>query len=211
MRLRTAGVVALGLSLLVPAAAAEGKRKPAKRVAKVRLASFDNCTELVGYARGQALRTGGLPGVSVRALPPTAISLAPGPTVMSERAAGVPTAAPQAPAAVEDTSNFSGTNNQEAAVDESDIVKTDGKRAFIVYGEQLLAVDVTGDTPKLVGSLKLEGNVAEILLRGKRLLAVGSGATGPGPGARAAARAGRSSAGQRGVDRSLLLRRAACA
>jgi uncharacterized secreted protein with C-terminal beta-propeller domain len=182
MRPRATVTFALVLTLLVPAAAAEGKRKQPRRVAKVRLASFGTCNELVGYARAQALRTGGGSGMTVRALPGTAVGLAPPAPVALERGAAVtPTAAPRALA--EDTT-FSGTNNQEAAVDESDIVKTDGRRAYVVYGDRLLVVDVTLDTPKLLGTLKLEGQVQEILLRGKRLLAIGSqpyAAPKPGP------------------------------
>ncbi len=182
MRLRIPVAAALALTLVVPAAPAEGKRKPAKRVAKVRLASFDSCNDLVGYARGQALRTGGGPGMTFRALPPTPVSLAPVPTARAlEGGVALPTAAP-VPAADAVGESFSGTNNQEAAVDESDIVKTDGKRAYVVYGDRLLAIDVTADVPKLLGSLKLEGQVQEILLRGSRVLAVGYQATSGGGG-----------------------------
>ncbi len=172
----------IGLALLVPAGVAEGKRKPVKRAPKLRLASFHSCTDLVGYARGQALRTGGGSGVPLRATGPQTPSLAPAPVARTlEDARGAPTAAPQAAVPTSDAGDFSGTNNQEAAVDESDIVKTDGKRAFIVYGERLLAVDVTADVPKLVGSLALEGTVQEILLRGDRLLAIGHQPASGGP------------------------------
>ena len=174
MRLRTPITFALVLTLLAPAAGAEAKRKKPRHVAKVRLASFGTCNELVGYARAQALRTGGGSGMAVRALPERAVGLAPPSPVQFEasgRAVTAPTAAPQA---VADDQSFSGTNNQEAAVDESDIVKTDGRRAYVVYGDRLLAIDVTLDTPKLIGALKLEGQVQEILLRGNRLLAAGS-------------------------------------
>ena len=182
MRLRIPAIVALALMLLVPAVA-DAKRKPARHVAKVRLASFGTCNELVGYARAQALRTGGGSGMVVRALPAPGVALAP--PVANREAAGVAPASPTAaPQAVADTS-FSGTNNQEAAVDESDIVKTDGRRAYVVYGDRLLALDVTQDTPKLLGALKLDGQVQEILLRGTRLLAIGSqpvsGQPQPGP------------------------------
>ena len=153
MRLRIPVVAALTLTLVVPVGAAEAKRKP---VVKARLASFDSCTELVGYARAQALRTGGGSGMTVRALPAGVVGIGPQPLAAQERAAGGPqaTAAPAAPSPADGATgeSFSGTNNQEAAVDESDIVKTDGKRAFIVYGDKLLAVDVTADAPKLLGS-----------------------------------------------------------
>src|SRR4051812_25966860 len=119
MRLRAVLFVALALVMAAPAAPAAAKRGHVKRVAKVRLAAFDNCTELVGWARGQALRTGGGVGVPIRALPPAPAGIAPAPTakVLAEGVAApaTPTAADQAPG-----DSFSGTNNQEAAVDESD-------------------------------------------------------------------------------------------
>lgn len=180
MRLRVTVTVALTLALLAPVAA-DAKRKPVKRVAKVRLASFSSCNELVGYARAQALRTGGGSGMVVRALPEPAVALAP-PVATREASGAAPSAPTAAPQSAADTS-FSGTNNQEAAVDESDIVKTDGRRAYVVFGERLLALDVTQDAPKLLGALKLEGQIQEILLRRGRLLAIGSrpAAVQPGP------------------------------
>ena len=119
MRLRIPVTVALAITLVAPAAAAEGKRKPVKRVAKARLAAFDSCQELVSYARAQALRTGGGSGMTVRALTDPAISLAPAPVLAETRAVGAPTptAAPFAPMADAVGESFSGTNNQEAAVD----------------------------------------------------------------------------------------------
>ena len=152
-------------------------------MAKVRLASFSTCNELVGYARGQALRTGGGSGMEVRALQDRVVGLAPPAPALSERSGVAPATPTAAPQAVAEDKSFSGTNNQEAAVDESDIVKTDGRRAYVVYGDRLLAIDVTLDTPKLIGALKLEAQVQEILLRGNRLLAAGSQpvATDPNP------------------------------
>jgi uncharacterized secreted protein with C-terminal beta-propeller domain len=147
----------------------------------VRLAAFDSCTELVGWGRNQALRTGGGVGVPTRALPPTATGLAPrAPVAERFTSTSAPTAGAPAPAVADDS--FSGTNNQEAAVDESDIVKSDGKRAFVVYGDRLLAIDLTAEVPKLLGALKLEGTIQELLLRKDRLLTVGYGPAPAGPG-----------------------------
>src|SRR5512134_252300 len=102
MRVRVGVVVALSALLLAPASATAAKKRPqAKRVAKVRLAAFDSCTELVGWGRDQALRTGGGVGVPIRALPPAAVGLAPRTPVAEVRANGVatPTLATPAPAA----------------------------------------------------------------------------------------------------------------
>ncbi len=40
----------------------------------------------------------------------------------------------------------SGTNNQEAGVDEADLVKTDGKRMVVVLGNTMRVIDLTTDT-----------------------------------------------------------------
>lgn len=59
-------------------------------------------------------------------------------------------------------------------MDEPDVVKTDGRRVFVLAGAKLLAYDVTGDTPRLLGSLAIAGSPQELLLRGERLLVIGS-------------------------------------
>jgi uncharacterized secreted protein with C-terminal beta-propeller domain len=72
---------------------------------------------------------------------------------------------------------FSGTNVQEAGIDEPDLVKTDGRRIFVASGGQLRVVDVTGPAPRLIASLALEGGAAhQLLLRGTRLLVLSSSA-----------------------------------
>jgi len=129
------------------------------------LKAFPSCRAVVRYARHNARRTGGTTGL------PTLAS-APNPLVLEAPTIGPPnasqTSAPQA--AETAVPDVSGTNVQEAGVDESDIVKTDGKRIFAVADRSLHALDVTGTTPKLVGSLKLDGYGHEIFLRGDRVL-----------------------------------------
>ena len=51
--------------------------------------------------------------------------------------------------------DFSATNVQEAGVDEPDIVKTDGNRIFALAKNRLYAVDVSGPTPRIAGSLAM--------------------------------------------------------
>lgn len=53
--------------------------------------------------------------------------------------------------------DFSGTNVQEAGIDEPDIVKTDGKRILVITGNnQLIYVDTANGTPVQRGMLKLD-------------------------------------------------------
>jgi hypothetical protein len=102
-------------------------------------------------------------------------------TAMADNAAG----APEPTAA---TSSETGTNVQEAGVDEPDVVKTDGALLVRVEGVGTLVVyDVTGDEPVRLGSLPLEGMFQpELLLAGDRVVVIGrdpgaaKGKTDPG-------------------------------
>lgn len=87
-------------------------------------------------------------------------------------AAPVPEAAmPQTDAAGGGDPAFSGTNVQEAGVDEPDRVKTDGRRIATLTGGRLHVLDVTAQPPVLAGSLALPGDGAhELLLDGDRAL-----------------------------------------
>ena len=71
--------------------------------------------------------------------------------------------------------DFSGTNVQELGVDEPDIVKTDGRRIIVLAEQTLFVIDVTGESPKLLGKIALRDiAVRDLLLSGDRVLALGS-------------------------------------
>ncbi|MFA9269626.1 MAG: beta-propeller domain-containing protein, partial [Baekduiaceae bacterium] len=165
MRRLLAGLITI---TLVPAAAPPAVAAPA------RLPAFSSCTDLVGFARRNLDR----PAVPTRAagsiagLSPRAPLSEPAPQPPSDVTTAMPvTAQPDAGEAKEE---YSTTNVQEAGIDEPDLVKTDGRRLFVVAGATLRAYDVTGDVPKTLGTLDLEGSGGEILLRGDRILLVGA-------------------------------------
>ena len=86
------------------------------------------------------------------------------------------TTAVQAP---QDAGGVSGTNVQEAGVDEADIVKVDERLLVTATagGGLLRLVDLTGDAPRPAGSLELPDSFQqELFLSGDRVLAI-SGAT----------------------------------
>ena len=97
---------------------------------------------------------------------------------LSGRGVGVAADAPaaEAPAesgaaAVVEGVDFSGTNLQEAGVDEADIVKTDGRRIFTVSGGRLVVVDAADRS--LIGTTAVaQGWGREMLLDGDRLLLI---------------------------------------
>ena len=165
-----AGVLLSG-ALALPAtapAATPRKRAPAA------LPAFNSCGALLSYARSNARRTGGGTGVPTRAgiLVPQVLDAPVGVQALAHTGAPVPAAAPSpaGSAKSEATPTFSTTNVQEAGVDEPDIVKTDGRTVFAISDGVLRAVDVTGDTPKLDGSLTLDGGGQELFIRGDKAL-----------------------------------------
>ncbi|HEY6886381.1 MAG TPA: beta-propeller domain-containing protein [Solirubrobacter sp.] len=177
---RLAATIPLILALVaVDSAHAAPKAKP-------RLKAFSSCQSLVDYARAGALRTDGGVGVVGRAVPPPAVMidtppLMPAPT--SDTAVGgvVPPAA--APVSAESGTglagtvpDFSGTNTQEADVDEPDVIKTDGRRIFTVTDGTLRVIDPSG---VVTGTLALDGNEHRLLLRGNRVLVIANKGASP--------------------------------
>lgn len=68
-----------------------------------------------------------------------------------------------------------GTNVQEAGVDEPDAVKTDGSLVVSVYDDRLSVTDVAPGSARVLGGLRLPlGSATELLLVGDRALVFGS-------------------------------------
>ncbi|MEX0658018.1 MAG: beta-propeller domain-containing protein [Egibacteraceae bacterium] len=89
--------------------------------------------------------------------------------------------APAAGAADTAGSAFSGTNVQEAGVDEPDLVKTDGRRIVTVAGGSLHVLDATAQPPVRVASLELPGDWSQELLMDDDRALVFSQAWSTGP------------------------------
>ena len=107
---------------------------------------------------------------------------------VTSASAGVPPAAEQAAAPKTAGVDFSTTNVQEAGVDEPDIVKSDGNRIFAIAKNRLYAVDVSGSTPRIVGSLAMPTNsfARDMLISANKLVVMGDGPvmSGPAPASR---------------------------
>ena len=85
--------------------------------------------------------------------------------------AGSAELAAPAPATARATESGTGTNVQEAGVDEPDVVKTDGTLLVRMRDGELLTYDVTGDEPEQLGSLALpDAEAAELLLVDDRVV-----------------------------------------
>ena len=167
--LALAALVGLAAALALGAAGGGGDRPSASATAARKappLARFASCRGFLAHVRARALVVTARTAI---AAPPVA-SLAPG--AEGDRAA---VTAPQAGV------DFSGTNVQEAGVDEPDLVKTDGRTVFAIGGGRVQVVDVTGPAPRRVAALALDNlSPSGLLLLGDRLVVLGdSGAPGP--------------------------------
>ncbi len=162
-------VVALSAVAAVPVASAA---KP-KKAPRAHLAAFDSCQALVGYAHRYAGVTGGGVGVPVRALGSVPTLAAPMMKTTDANVESAPSAvsAPTASGTGASGPEFSTTNVQEAGIDEPDVVKTDGKHVYVAADRTLRVIDVSGDAPRLVGTLTLGAGYAhQLLIRGTRAL-----------------------------------------
>ena len=181
-RIICAAVLLALASTVIAAPAGAAKRKAPVRAKRAQLKAFASCPDLVAYGRRYAVSQAVANGV-----PPRAVEQVPVPLGATQRsAATTETIAPTASPVTGDLNSgaagdsFSGTNVQEQGVDEPDVVKTDGKRVFVLTGARLRAYDVTADAPKLLGSLTIDGSPQDLLLRGDRVLVLGSAASGGG-------------------------------
>jgi hypothetical protein len=162
-RIVLAAVVVAALGAVPAADGVEaGHAQKRLKAGKVRLKSFGSCAALVRYGRSYVERGPG--AMPPPPSPPILMPLRRGPAPGAE----VLTPAPGAAPVQEDAA--SGTNVQEAGVDEPDVVKTAGSRIFAIGGGRLQAVHADG--PRLLGTLDLPGFGHELLLRGDRLLAI---------------------------------------
>ncbi|MBA2505345.1 MAG: beta-propeller domain-containing protein [Thermoleophilaceae bacterium] len=147
------GAIAAGLVLALVAAPAAGAASPKRP----KLEAFSSCKQLVSYAKKHVPRS--------RTRPKLVGETLPAPTPQQDGTRAPATGGGETP-------DFSPTNNQEAGVDEPDVVKTDGRRIFAAVDGTLHVFDAT--TNARSGSVKLGGSDHELFLAGNRVLAVGA-------------------------------------
>lgn len=140
------------------------------------LVSFTSCAALTKYAQGKALeRVGpyGLGGGPYIFDGGAAIARTGATTPSASLAAAEDQAAAPKAAGVD----FSTTNVQEAGVDEPDVVKSDGNRIFAIAKNRLYAVDVSGPTPRIVGSLAMPTDTyaRDMLISADKLIVMSDG------------------------------------
>ena len=128
------------------------------------LQPFDGCDEFLAYVKEHGLER------------VTAWGLGGGWDVIALESGDVAAAAEGDARAAAPTAgvDYSDTNIQTAGVDEPDIVKTDGQRLLALARGELFVLNVSGEAPELLGSVRL-GNVGvrDMLLQGDRALLLG--------------------------------------
>ncbi len=164
-----AGILTVGALSVIPVLTGCAETANA---ADAKLERFTSCADLSKYAQEKALELASSETRNrVTALPS-----------VQEDAGG---AAPATPTSSGDAGlaaktagqDFSTTNVQEAGIDEPDIVKTDGNRIFAIAKNRLYAVDVSGTTPRIAGSLAMpkDASPSALLLSGNRLIVMAAG------------------------------------
>ena len=142
------------------------------------LVQFDACEPLLDHLQQQALErvtAYGLPG-SGSFGGPTGEEMMEGDMARDGAAAPMPASgegtAAGGPVADDD---YSTTNVQEQGVDEPDVMKTDGELLVTVVQQVLHIVDLTGDAPVELATMRLPDDMGDpqLLLHGDRLLITG--------------------------------------
>ena len=170
------GVVLVGALAVLPALTGCAGVETAN-AADATLERFTSCAALTEYAQSKALETVGPYGLGGGGPYILNSGVAEARLGVTSASAGVPSAADQAAAPKTSGVDFSTTNVQEAGVDEPDIVKTDGNRIFAIAKNRLYAVDVSGSTPRIVGSLAMPANsyARDMLISANKLIVMGDG------------------------------------
>jgi hypothetical protein len=170
------------------------------------LVSYTSCSALLAQVKSQALQEVGPYGLSAGLFPDSAygaygaggypvyggygvqrglVPLAANALAAGAAAAAAPSSTAST-AGTEGTQDFSTTNDQEAGVDEPDMVKTDGQLMVVLRQQPLgvQVVDVSGATPSLEGFLALP-QLAEadgLFLVDQYAVVIGTLASTPEPG-----------------------------
>ncbi|HUR22665.1 MAG TPA: beta-propeller domain-containing protein [Acidimicrobiales bacterium] len=140
------------------------------------LTPFSRCEELQDYLRAEGAKLVGpygLGGGEVRDFGLPQLATTDDARAVAGSAAEESAAPPAEPKAGVD---YSGTNVQEEGVDETDLVKTDGRRLVAMAGGRLRVVDLTGERPRVTATLPIarQYQQAELLMAGDRVLVLHS-------------------------------------
>jgi uncharacterized secreted protein with C-terminal beta-propeller domain len=185
-------VVGGGLATASPSAAGVDPGAVRARAASsgADLVRYANCAQLLLQVKAEALKEVGpygLPGASGGYLGYPFAGAVPVPTALSANptAASPPSTAATSGATGAGGQGYSTTNDQEAGVDEPDMVKTNGQVMVVLRQDPLgvQVVDVSGSAPKFDGFLALPQlqQASGLFLAGNNVYVIGGGASAPLP------------------------------
>jgi uncharacterized secreted protein with C-terminal beta-propeller domain len=190
-------VIGVGLATTSPSAAGTNGGHPgtSAKLTGADLVSYNNCSQLLRQVKAEAMKEVGPYGLSGSSggslvFPPGGVvrGAVPLPTELGSNAPGsAPTSTAATPAGADGTAGqgYSSTNDQEAGVDEPDMVKTNGQVMVVLRQDPLgvQVVDVSGSAPKLEGFLPLSQleQASGLFLSGQDVYVIGGGTSGPLP------------------------------
>lgn len=180
---RVAATIGCSIALVAGACSSSGDERTLDDLRLVAaLEAFGGCEDLLGHLREQALEQVGPWGLgggmyATDLVMPT-MAAADGGVAARESTAGAPATttagAVSSDAATGGPGANAATNNQEADVDEADLVKADGDRIVSVRGRELLLTDLVGGVPVLRGRVALgEVEASRLFLLGDRAYVLG--------------------------------------
>ena len=141
------------------------------------LTKFASCSSLLRHFKREALKLVTPYGLSehTQAFPQAVNGVARATSGSGMATEGLAAGASTDNAATGAPPSYSGTNVQEAGVDEPDLMKSDGRRLVTVARGVLTVVDIGAAAPRISGTLPLPGDSAptELLLSGDRAVVFG--------------------------------------
>ena len=160
-----AAVAALGTACSASAGEAPAAAEHAT-AAKPGLVRYASCARFAADARTRTLRLTGAWGIGAAGPAFDAVTA----PATADRAAGGAEGAASAP--MREGVDFSGTNVQEAGVDEPDLVETDGRVVYAIADGAVRFTDVSGGAPRALGTPFTPDGATPtgLLLHGDRLV-----------------------------------------
>lgn len=146
---------------------------------QLRLAPFADCAAFLDHVRNEALERVGPYGFDGReggGWPwPPGVPMAAADGVPGTEAPAATIAASEMDGDAASDGGFTGTNVQEAGIDEADLVKTDGERIAVIANGRFHLVDPTLPDARVTGSLDLNDDLAmsDLFLAGDRAVLFG--------------------------------------
>jgi uncharacterized secreted protein with C-terminal beta-propeller domain len=162
-----------GAVLALPSAPPPATPSPARVRPPGSLQGFNSAGSFLRYVRGEALKLTGPYGIKSTGYLIPMDSLVMGRQPGSGGTMNGP-GQPSGMTAAPTSGSYSGTNVQEAGVDEPDLVKTDGHLLVVAHGFSLSILDVRSGKERVLSTVRVPEGAGRLLLAGNRVIHIGS-------------------------------------